>query len=95
MSKISEDFHQKIIEEKSKIVHSMTDEEVWNGIPNMSFIFYYTRNKDNEIITEKYTLNKKSKRIKAQIEMIEKWHGFIEWDNILGSKKIVNYIKSL
>lgn len=95
MNRTPDDFIQKTIEEKSKIIHSMTNEEVWNLIPNSSFIFYYTKKSDGEIIKESYTLNKNFKGIKNHIKMIENWYGFIEWDNILGSKKIVDHIKSL
>jgi hypothetical protein len=95
MSRTPDDFLQKTIEEKSKIIHSMTDDEVWNSIPNSSFIFYYTKKDGEGIIKESYTLNKNFKGIKGHIKMIEKWYGFIEWDNILGSRKIVDHIKSL
>ena len=95
MSKLPNILHQKTISEKSQHIHSLSDKEAWDMTPTISFIFYYTKNDDGDQILDKYTLYKNSKFSKSHINMIEGWYGFLKWDDILGSQKIINYIKSI
>lgn len=85
----------KELEEKSQHLHSLSDKEVWDMIPSVSFIFYYCEKDSDNQVLDKYTLYKNSRFSKSHINMIEKWYGFLKWDDVLGSQKIVNYIKSL
>lgn len=95
MKKLPNNFHRKTIEEKSQYFHSLSDKELWDITQSVSFIFYYNKNDDDKPILDIYTLYKNSKFSKSHINMIEGWYGFLKWDNVLGSQKIVNHIKSL
>lgn len=97
MKKFPENFYIKTTEEKSEFIHSLTDEELWNITPSVCFLFYYCKKADSgdEIFRESYTLYKNSKMSKSHIKMFEGFYGFLNWDNVLGSQKLVNHIKSL
>jgi hypothetical protein len=95
MKKLPNNFHSKTIEEKSQYFHSLSDEEMWDITPSVFFLFYYTKKDDDEPILEKHTIYKYNKYSLSYINQVEKWYGFLKWDDVLGSQKIVNHIKSL
>lgn len=101
MKKLPNNFHQKTIEEKSQYFHSLSDKDVYDLSPSMSFIFYKTNNIEGCLYDgwyyDKVVINKNASTYQQKLicKVVEKYYGFLKWDDILGSQKIVNHIKTL
>ena len=74
------------------MMESLNGEQLYNLSPSVFLIFFVNdHHKTESVIVYKSDSRKKTLK---NIKTVEQYPNFINWDTVLASAKIVNYIKS-